>query len=59
MEWRELPKYNGIQVSQLIYLNQTKIQNKKKGGVGFGSGRGRGLGWVGVRMDVNKELKFM
>ena len=24
MEWHELPKYNGIQVSQLIYLNTCK-----------------------------------
>ena len=29
MEWHELPKYNGIQVSQLIYLqtNRVKFRN--------------------------------
>ena len=28
MEWHELPKYNGIQVSQLIYDKACIIENK-------------------------------
>ena len=34
-----------------------KIQ-KKMGG-GSGGGPGGGLGWGGVRVDVNEELKFL
>ena len=33
-----------------------KIQKKNLGGVGSGGG---GFGWVGVRVDVNEELKFV
>ena len=35
-----------------------KIQKKKIGGVGGGVGGG-GVPVVGVRMDVNQELKFL
>ena len=35
-----------------------KIQ-KKLGGGGRGVGSGGGLGWWGVRVDVNEELKFL
>ena len=38
-----------------------KIQKNKFGkGVGSGGGGGRGGGgWLGVRVDVNEELKFL
>ena len=35
-----------------------KIQKKNWGGRG-GGGLGRGVGWGGVRVDVNEELKFL
>ena len=34
------------------------IQKKKLGGGGWGVGLG-GSGWGGVRVDVNREVKFL